>query len=103
MVKLSLHIVGVEEVRDGVIIVLQQEKMQIPEAQDPLTDEAKMFKKIAKGMQQVGLNLEMMPPCPNNPKNFRTGLWFTMEDYEAMGKPTVGEMLELNAEKEKIQ
>lgn len=69
------------------VIVIQQEKMQIPIAEDlkPQSVE-KMMKMVFNEMQQ-------------RTKSFRTGFWVSIEDYEQMGKPTVGDMIKIQIEK----
>lgn len=101
MVTLNLRVAAVDSVRDGVIVVLVQDKMQIPVAEDPLSDDVRVFKKMAKGLKAMGIGIDFTeyPQSPNTSTSFRTGLWVTMEDYEAMGKPTVGDTLSFNIEK----
>lgn len=104
MMELSIRVEGVQQVRDGVIIMLVQDKLQVPVAEDSEdTDEARVFKKMRQGLKQMGFNIDVMQmpmPCnPNTAKTFRTAIWVTAEDYEKMGKPTVGDMLKCKIEK----
>lgn len=97
-VELKAKIIGVESGFEGIILVIQQEKMKIPVAEDydSNSDEAIIAKKLARSMKMVGINLNM--GCQER-GGFRTGFWMSTEDYEQMGKPTVGDMIRLNVEK----
>ena len=102
MTELILRVAGIQSVRDGVVILLIQDKMQVPLAEEPPSDETKMVKKIVKGFASMGFAIDEMfpcPPSPNTPRSFNTAIWVTMEDYERMGKPTVGDSLSFNVEK----
>lgn len=82
---------GVELVNDGLIIVIQQERMKIPVADDAPSDEAVFIKKLTRSMKMAGIPMQFMnAPCEHG---FRTGFWLPMEDYEQLGKPTVGDLL----------
>lgn len=90
--QLKAKIIAVEEAMGGVIVVIQQEKMRIPVAEDDNTsDEAIFAKKFARSMKGIGLNIEMMRPCEDS--GFRTGFWMQMEEYEELGKPTIGDIM----------
>lgn len=101
MVTLKLAIAAVEQAPDGIIIVLVQEKMQLPIAEpDMNSDEARMIKKMTTGFRMMGIQVAPMghdPFCPNNPQ-FKTGFWMSEEDFEQLGKPTVGDILTFNLE-----
>lgn len=102
--QLTIRVVGVEAVRDGVIIILVQDKQQVPIAPELESDETKVIKKMRAGMMAIGIDLSQvtMPCNPDTAKSFRTGIWVTNEDYESMGKPTVGDVLRFAVEKEKV-
>lgn len=101
---MKLRVSSVHGVNDGVIIELVQEKMQVPVAQENTqTDEARILKKLQQGMKSMGIVIDMreyMDQQPNTPQRFRTGLWFSLEDYADMGKPTVGDVLKFSVTKE---
>lgn len=96
--SLTAKIIGVEQAQGGVVIILVQEKMKIPIAEEIQSDELMVAKKMKHALRVVGLNLEM-PTCMDG--SFRTGLWFPMEEYEALGKPTIGDVLHLAIKVEK--
>lgn len=100
--EISLRVGGVFLVQDGVVIGLVFEKMRVPVAEDPLSDEAKVFKKMMSGVKAMGFQIDLSQmPCasPNNPRQFHTELWFSTEDYEKMGKPTVNDVLSISIKK----
>lgn len=107
MVTLKLAIAAVEKAPDGIIIVVIQEKMQVPVAEpDQNSDEMRMFKKMQAGLRTMGFAINMdeaMQGCPNNPRSFRTGFWMSVEDYEQLGRPTVGDFLAFNLTKEQSE
>lgn len=97
--QVKAKIIGVEEAMGGVVVVIQQEKMKIPVAEDDNTDEAIFAKKFARSLKGIGLNIDMMRPCED--RGFRTGFWMQMEEYEELGKPTIGDIIVLLVKLEK--
>lgn len=104
-VKIGLRVGGVEAVPDGVLVMMIIDKPHMPVAENFASDEARVVKKMANTLQSMGFVLDPPPDCmmPNTPKAFRTGLWFTIEDYEKLGRPTVGDTLELAISIQKIE
>lgn len=98
--ELTAKILGVEAVCDGIIIVIQQNKMQIPVAPEPETDESIMVRKMARSLQGIGIHMDALPRMQCN-SGFKTGIWVTQEDYEEMGKPTVGDTLKFTIKAER--
>lgn len=91
-------VLGVETAFEGVVIIIQQEKMEIPVAKEPEnTDEALFAKRIKRSMKMVGIPVD---ECPAK-SGFKTPIWVTMEDYESMGKPTIGDVLQFRLDKVK--
>lgn len=91
-------ILAVETAFEGVVLVVQQERIEIPFAKEPEnTDEAILAKKIKRSMKMVGFPIEAMV-CEAK-SGLKTPIWLTMEDYEDMGKPTVGDRLQFRVEK----
>lgn len=97
MVELKGKILGVEEGFEGIVIIIQQEKMKIPVAEDNLdSDEALIVKKISRSMKMIGIPFDAMRQ--ERERGFKTCIWMPVEDYESLGKPTVGDMLQFNVE-----
>lgn len=89
---------GVESAFEGIIIIVEQEKMEIPVAEEPQnTDEMIIAKKIKRSMKMLGMPVET---CQAK-GGFKTPFWIPEEDYEDMGKPTVGDILQFRVEKVK--
>lgn len=92
--ELKAKIIGVEQAFGGIIVVIEQEKMKLPIAEEQFenTDEAIIAKKMARSFKMIGFNVDnMMRPCEE--RGFRTGFWMAVEEYEEIGKPTVGDLL----------
>lgn len=91
-------VLGVETAFDGVVIIVQQERMEIPIAKElENTDEMLIAKKIRRSMKMIGIPVDVME-CQAR-SGFKTPVWVTFEDYEEMGKPTIGDTLQFRVEK----
>lgn len=95
--EFKAKVLGVEAVLDGIVIIVQQEKIKIPVAEEQNTDEALVAKKIMRGMTIIGFPVDAME-CQRN-SGLKTPIWLTTEDYENMGKPTVGDTLQFRMDK----
>lgn len=95
--EFKAKVLGVEAVLDGIVIIVQQEKIKIPVAEEQNTDEALVAKKIMRGMTIIGFPVDAME-CQRN-SGLKTPIWLSTEDYENMGKPTVGDTLQFRMEK----
>lgn len=94
--QLTSTVIGVEKANDGVIIVIQQDKQKLPIAEEPECDEERMAKKMFRSLRNMGLPVELMR---GEERGFRTGFWVPTEEYDQMGKPTVGDVLRFSIEK----
>lgn len=93
--ELKGEILGVDSAFNGVVIIIKQDYMHIPIAEEIDSDEMRFAKRIKNNLKMIGLPIEEFEPK----KGFKTGFWMTEEDYEALGKPTVHDMLKINIEK----
>lgn len=97
--ELKAKVVAVEQVHDGVIVVIQQDKLKIPVAEEPSnTDEARFVKNLTRSLKVAGFPVQLQLPCE---QGFKTGFWLPMEDYETLGKPTIGDTLIFDVKVEK--
>lgn len=91
--ELKAKIIAVQTAMEGVVVVIQQDRPTIPIADNaPPSDETIVVRKMMSAMRGAGINIEPMMHSPSD-VGFRTGFWMPLEDYEQMGKPSIGDVI----------
>jgi hypothetical protein len=93
--KVRVTVEGVVSRYSGVLIYISQRFPKIPIQEKPKTEEEIVSERMMKSAMQVAQ--KTIPGFkmfnPNDDPDFRTALWVTVDDYARMGKPTVGDFL----------